>query len=56
VLLATTAFMLWRLVQGNAPSARELQRITGADERACEVLLARALAAVQRWYSDHADE
>lgn len=53
-LVATASFVLWRLTLGAPPSAREIATITGAEEQVAAALLARALAAVQSWYSGHA--
>jgi hypothetical protein len=50
LMLATTAYMLWRLAQGNPPSSREVVRVAGVDELTADALLARAFAAVQDWY------
>jgi hypothetical protein len=55
MLLATAAYLLWRLAQGSPPSPRELVRVAGVGEGAADTLLARAFVAVQAYYHDHAE-
>lgn len=52
LMLATAAYMLWKLAQGNPLSSREVVRVAGVDELTADSLLAHAFSAVQDWYRE----